>query len=425
MPDLDVIMTGKKVRPVDDGPAELLPDPEPRAVWCPLISADDHVLEPEWLFHRIDPRFADRAPTLHVGPGVAQWTVEDARIPIHGTNAAVGRPVRQWNRAQMSFGEFREGTHDVHARIRDMDLNGVYASLNFPSIVWGFAGSRFSYMKDPELGLACLHAYNDWMVEDWCAAYPDRFIACQLPWLADATIAAAEIRANAGRGFRAVSFSENPESLGFPSIHTTYWDPFFAACEETGTVVNLHIGSSGNVQRPSSDTPSPAISALFPVNGLLALIDWVFSKIPARFPELKIVMSEAGVSWVPTAIERLNRAYRQREAGGNWTASDPHPVELLHRNFWYTSIEDPSAFRLLDLIGEEKVMVETDYPHNDSSWPDSQALIRHDLEHLEPAVIAKICFANAAALYRHPAPPVEVLERSEIGAALLGASAPG
>jgi predicted TIM-barrel fold metal-dependent hydrolase len=413
-------MIDKRAGNAREGAAELLPDPEPRPVWCPLISADDHVLEPEWLFHRIDPRFADRAPAFDVGSGRGVWIIEDAQVPIHGSNAAVGRPVRQWNRGEMSLDEFRPGTHDVDARIADMDLNGVYASLNFPSIVWGFAGSRFSYMKDPELGLACLRAYNDWMVEDWWGAYPDRFIPCQLPWLADPEVAAQEIRANAARGFRAVSFSENPETLGFSSIHTRHWDPFFAACEDTGTVLNLHIGSSGNVPRPSSDTPSPAIAALFPVNGVLALVDWVFSKIPARFPELKIVMSEAGVSWVPTAIERLDRAYRQREAGGHWTADDCHPVELLHRNFWYTSIEDPSAFRLLDLIGEDKVMVETDYPHNDSSWPDSQALIRGELEDLEPRVIAKICFENAATLYRHPPPPASVLEQSEIGATLVG-----
>jgi predicted TIM-barrel fold metal-dependent hydrolase len=112
-------------------------------------------------------------------------------------------------------------------------------------------------MADPLLGLACLRAYNDWMLDRWCASHPDRFIGCQLPWLRDVEVAAAEIRANAERGFKAVSFSENPEALGLPSLHSGRWDPFFPACAEAGTVVNLHIGSSGNVVRPSSDTPTP------------------------------------------------------------------------------------------------------------------------------------------------------------------------
>jgi predicted TIM-barrel fold metal-dependent hydrolase len=418
VPDLDSIMTDPGLRHASEGPALLLPDPTPRAVWCPLISVDDHVLEPPTLFDRIEGSFGDEVPHVEIDDDRTVWRIGHLSVPIIGTNGAAGRPIQQWNRGAMSFAEFRTGVYDVHARVDDMDTNGVFASLNFPSMIWGFAGSRFSDMPDPVLGLACLRAYNEWVLNDWCGAYPERFIPCQLPWLVDADVAANEIRLNASRGFKAVSFSENPELLGFASIHSEFWDPFFRACEETDTVINLHIGSSGNVPRPSQDTPTPAIAALFPMNGFLALIDWIFSKVPVRFPGLKIVLSEAGVSWVPTAIERLQRADRQREAGGNWEVSDPHPVEVLQRNFWFTSIEDPSAFRLLDLIGVNKVMVETDYPHNDSSWPDSQELIRCELEFLEVSDIARICFQNAAELYRHPLPPWSMLDASLIGRGL-------
>src|SRR5690606_27277061 len=111
-----------------------------------------------------------------------------------------------------------------------------------------------SGLRDQEAGLAALRAYNTWMIDEWCAAAPDRYIPCQLPWLSDATIAAQEIRANAARGFKGVSFPENPEPLGYPSIYSSYWDPFFAACEETETVINLHVGSAGQAQRPSSES---------------------------------------------------------------------------------------------------------------------------------------------------------------------------
>ena len=103
-----------------------------------------------------------------------------------------------------------------------------------------------------------VRAWNDWHLEDWAGAYPDRIIPCQIPWLLDPELAADEIRRNAARGFKAVSFPENPEPLGLPSIHTGYWDPLLAACEETDTVVCLHVGSSGATPTTSSDAPGDA-----------------------------------------------------------------------------------------------------------------------------------------------------------------------
>jgi predicted TIM-barrel fold metal-dependent hydrolase len=327
----------------------------------------------------------------------------------------VGRPLAEFTLAPAKYDEFRRGVWDPRARLDDMDLNGVYASLNFPSSVWGFAGRRFSTMRDQEAGLASLLAYNDWMLDEWCATDRDRYIPCQVPWLSDPVRAAQEVRRNRGRGFRAVSFSENPELLGFPHLYSEHWDPFFAACDDTGTVVNLHVGSSGAIVRPSSVSPSEVSFALFPLNGVLALVDWVFAKIPVRFPQLRIVLSEAGVSWVPMVLERLARSRRQMESSTTWSATDPDPVEVVRRNFWFTSIEEPSAFRLLDLIGSDRVMVEADYPHADSSWPDTQGVLRACIGSCPPSVVRRLCYENAAALYEHPCPPERLLAASVIG----------
>jgi predicted TIM-barrel fold metal-dependent hydrolase len=389
-------------------------------VWCPLISVDDHVLEPPTLFDGVPSKLRDAVPQMVTDDrGLPYWLIEGERFGVSGMNAATGRPMDEWRVESIRYEDMRRGVWDPAARLADMDAAGIWASVNFGSLTWGFAGTRFAKMKDTAAGFASLQAYNNWMLDVWCATDLNRYIPCQLPWLADSHIAAEEIRRNADRGFRAVSFSENPEGLGFPNIYSDYWDPFFAACSETDTVVNLHVGSSGATREGTVDSPDMVRVALFPLNGIEALVDWVSAKVPMRHPGIKIVLSEAGVSWVPFAIERLNRADRQRTSSEWWGPSDPPPVELVNRNFWFASLEDPSAFRLLDIIGEDRIMVETDYPHPDSTWPDSQGLVRRDLSDLPDATVRKICFENAANLYRHPLPPNEgafrgTLERASV-----------
>jgi predicted TIM-barrel fold metal-dependent hydrolase len=234
-----------------------------------------------------------------------------------------------------------------------------------------------------------------------------------VPWLADPVQGAAEIHSNSARGFKAVTFSENPQGLGLPSIYSQHWDPFLRACEETGTVLNLHVGSSGAIQRPSQESPTEVMVALFPVNSILAGIDWVYADIPTRFPKLRVVLSEGGVSWVPMALERLKRCIRRHD---HWADVGIQPVEAFQRTFYFTSIEDPVAFKLLDQIGEDRVMVESDYPHNDSTWPDTQTVLRSETDGvIPPEKIRKVAYGNAAALYDHPLPPAEVLAESVVG----------
>jgi predicted TIM-barrel fold metal-dependent hydrolase len=414
---IDVANTGN-VGLLPRGTATFLPEPDPAPVFCPFISVDDHALEPPDIFagrltadHRAD------APLLVENQEGAQyWQVDGVRIPLLMANGAAGRPKAEWGPRAQRYEDFRRGVWDPAARLRDMDVVGMWASLNFSSIVFGFAGSRFAAMRDRELGLACLRAHNEWMIDEWCAADRDRFIPCQLPWLADPVIAADEVRRNAARGFRAVSFSEDPEGQGFPSIHTGHWDPFFAACEETGTVINLHVGSSGRVAKLSSGAPPDAVSVLFPVSGISAVVDWTYSRIPLRYPGLRIVMSEAGVSWVPMLLERMERTVDKKPESQYWTAGDPPIGEVVSRTFRFTSINDPSAFRLLDIIGAGNVMLECDFPHFDTNWPYSQSLFSEELSALDPGTVRAISYGNACELYRHPEPPAERLASSAIGA---------
>ena len=401
-----------------DGSVTFIDEPQPEPLFCPIISVDDHLLEPGDLFERRLPaKYRDQAPRLGPGEdGAPWWEVEGKALPILMSNGAAGRTMSEWSlAASRPADEFRRGVWDPQARLHDMDLCGVWATLCFPSILFGFAGWRFSRMSDPAVGLACVQAYNDWMLEEWCATAPERYIPCQIPWMSDPEVGAREIRRNAERGVHAVSFSENPEGLGFPNIYDQVWDPFFRACEETSTVVNLHVGSSGTIHLPSSCSHEAVGTALFPVSGLEALVDWIYSGVLLRFPQLAVVLSEAGVSWVPMAIERLRRAYRQADGvGKGWPQGAPTPVEIVKRNFFFTSIEDPAGFQMIDLIGRDKVMVEVDYPHFDTTWPQCQAMIRSELAGLPSEVVRKVCFENAARVYSHSQPPDQLIQDAEV-----------
>jgi predicted TIM-barrel fold metal-dependent hydrolase len=215
-------------------------------------------------------------------------------------------------------------------------------------------------------------------------------------------VAAAEVRRNAERGFKAVAFSENPEKLGLPSIYQEHWDPFLAACEETGTVINLHVGSSSETMLPSSDSDLAVLGVLFPVNGFAAATDWLFAKVPVRFPELRIVLSEGGIGWVPLLLDRLSYMGRDDDRRGAFGGMTP--AEVFARNFWFTTFSDERVLALRHEIGVDRIMFETDYPHSDSSWPDTQAIVARQLADVPRAEADAMTYANAAALYRHPLP---------------------
>jgi predicted TIM-barrel fold metal-dependent hydrolase len=300
----------------------------------------------------------------------------------------------------------RPGCFDIEARVADMDRAGVWASLCFPSLVSGFCGAVYSRAEDAELGLACLRAFNDWHLEAWAGPHPERIIPLQLPWLADVAVATSELRANAARGFKAVSFPEFPAQLGLPSIFSGEWDPFFAACEETRTVVCLHTGASAWAPLPSPDPPFELLPTLFPVNALLAAGEWLWSGVPLRFPELEIALSEGGIGWVTMLMDRADYVVGHSASGqeSNAWPTTLLPSEVLRRNFWFCSIDDPSAVVQRHVIGIDHIMVESDYPHADSTWPDTQRVLVETWGELPDDELRAVAGGNAATLFRHPLP---------------------
>jgi predicted TIM-barrel fold metal-dependent hydrolase len=250
----------------------------------------------------------------------------------------------------------------------------VEASLCFPTFP-RFCGQTFTEAtSDRALGLACVEAYNDWMVEEWCGDSGGRLIPLCLIPLWDADLAAAEVRRNASRGVRAVCFSEIPPHLGLPSIHSGYWDPLFTACADTGTVATtLSFG-----------------------NAMASLADFLFSGVLVRFPTLTLAYSEGQIGWLPYILERADDVWSDHRA---WTRSQdlvPEPPSTyFYRQVYGCFFKDRHGLESLDRVGIDNITFETDYPHTDSTWPDTKAVAEEMMAGLTDEQVYKIVRGNA------------------------------
>jgi predicted TIM-barrel fold metal-dependent hydrolase len=359
----------------------LLPDPEPAQVRYTIISVDDHLVEPPDMFEgRLPAALQDRAPKVVTNDrGHEVWEFEGELFTQVGMNAVAGRSKSMKNLEPTKFSDMRRGCWDIHERIRDMDLNGVWASVNFPSRITGFCGRVFAQAKDPELGWATTRAWNDWLHDEWWSPYPERIVPLGITFISDPEKGAAEIRRNAERGFTAVTLPERPHRIGLPSLFTGYWDPIIEACAETDTVIALHVGSSGGYESPEG-APSLQLGAtMFGQLSLAACAEWLWSGYAVKHPNLKIAMSEGGIGWVAMLLDRLDNIVDRSGYGNGW---DVRPAEVLKRNFWFCTLDDPSTIVTRHRIGVENIMFETDYPHGDGTWPDTQDLVEEVYGHL-------------------------------------------
>jgi hypothetical protein len=189
-----------------------------------LISVDDHIAEPADMFEaHVPDRYRDQMPRVVTDDhGLQQWWYGDVKGRNLGLNAVAGKPREWFNINPSRYDEMRPGCFDVHERVRDMSAGGQLAGLNFPN--WtGFSGQVLNQGPDRDVNLVMIQAYNDWHVDEWCAAYPERFIPCGILPMWDAKLAATELRRLAGKGCHAVTFSENPEALHMPTIHPRAW----------------------------------------------------------------------------------------------------------------------------------------------------------------------------------------------------------
>jgi predicted TIM-barrel fold metal-dependent hydrolase len=366
-----------------------------------LCSVDDHIVEPPDMFKgRLPARFQDDAPrVVRMRDGSDAWRFSGRFIPQVGSGAVAGRPREEHGADPTSYDEMRTGCYDVHARVHDMNVNGQLASLNFSSFP-GFAARQF-LPAGPELGLAVVQAYNDWHIEDWCGAYPGRFIPLAIPPMWDASMLAMEVHRVAEKGCHAMAFSENPTKSGLPGFNTDHWDPFWRACCDEGTVVCIHIGSSGELLVTSPDSPLDVTCSLQPVNSILVAAELLWSPVLRKFPQLRVSLSEGGIGWIPYILERLDR---WQEMQHPWTGQDfggRRPSDVFREQVVTCFVADPHGLRSRHEIGVDMITWECDYPHSDSTWPYSPETVHAELAQagVPDDECNKITYQNAVRLF--------------------------
>jgi predicted TIM-barrel fold metal-dependent hydrolase len=388
-----------------------------------LVDLDAHIVEPPGVWSdRLPTRFRDVGPRVEYqpageiklvgaayveapgteGPGVAWWRYEDKWTSVKRHVAAAGFDADDVTLTPITFDDMRPGCWKVADRLADMDLNHVEAQLCYPNYP-RFAGQVFLGGKDRELAELCVRAYNDWMVDEWCGESGGRLLPLCLVPLWDAALAASEVRRNAARGVRAVAFTELPAYLDLPGIHTGYWDPFFAACQETGTVLCMHIGSGTKTPQTSSDAPEAVAATIIFGNSAASLTDFLFSGVLHRYPMLKLMYAEAQIGWIPYVLERADDVWSTHRGWAHGQRACPEPPSTYYyRQVYSCFFKDPVGVALLDQVGIDHVTFETDYPHQDSTWPHSREAAARQFGHLDQVSIDKVARDNAIRLLGLP-----------------------
>ena len=389
-----------------------------------IISVDDHISEPPHLFsnHLSGPALASAPQFKTKSNGTNYWDYQGLKMSSVALNGVIGRPKEEYGMEPTALSQLRKGCWDAAARVGDMDVNGVAASLNFGTLI-GLDGLMFCTAPDKTHAVQHVQAYNDYHWEEWCRAFPGRFIMNGIipAWDMNATV--AEVNRLAKLGCTSISFNENPTKRGLPSVHNAYWEPLWKVCADTDMTINLHIGAGNPSPHASDESPIEAWITTMPMSVSVGLADWLHLAALQRYPGLKIAMSESGIGWIPYLLERADYAHMQHHA---WTHSDTYlkglkPSEVFKKHFYSCFIDDAYGCRNLDLVGEDHVCYEVDYPHSDAPWPDAPEVLWRSVGKLSDALIDKVTHLNAMKLYRFDL--FDMIPKNQLTVAALRAKA--
>ena len=199
----------------------------------------------------------------------------------------------------------------------------------------------------------------------------------------------------AKKGCHAVTFSENPEKLGWPSLHNEHWDPFWAACADEGTVVCMHLGSSSQILMTSVEAPIDVMISLQPINMVQAAADLVWSPILRKYKDLRFALSEGGIGWIPYALERIDYVYQHHHKWTGQDFGDQLPSQVFKDRVITCFIDDAFGVQNREYMNIDNITWECDYPHSDSTWPQSPEALMKYLDGVSDEDIDKMTHLNA------------------------------
>jgi predicted TIM-barrel fold metal-dependent hydrolase len=366
-----------------------------------VVSVDDHVIEhPRVWTDRLAAKFQELGPKIVELDGGAQaWSFEGKVMPTIGLNAVAGKEPKDFGLDPVRYEDMLPGCYDLKARVADMDLDGIHVQMCFPSFP-GFAGSTFLNAEDKELSLACLQAWNDFILDEWCGGAPDRFIPMVMVPFWDVEASVAEVQRTAAKGAKAITFTEAPHRIGLPSFHSDHWDPFLAAAQDADLPLCMHFGTGGAPQ-VAPDANFAVMIALFGMNSQFTTVDLLFSPVFHKFPRLRVALSEGGIGWMPYVVERMEETWARHRfyTGVN---QDKRPAELFRDHIFGCFITDQTGIEVRDLIGVENIMFEGDYPHSDSNFPASRKKLAEALADVPEADARAIAEDNARRVFNFP-----------------------
>ncbi len=379
-----------------------------------FVDVDTHITEPGDVWtSRVPKRFLDRAPRMvRSDDGLDTWQFGRTSRPIPVGATAIAGWKEPFPAFPRNMDECPPASYDARARLDYMDEIGAWAAGLYPNI-GGFGSESFLGLDDRELMLACVRAYNDWLIE-WIEPDPRRFIPVMAIPFWDLEAAVAEIHRGRDLGHKAILFMGAPQDFGFPFLGDSHWEPLWKAAQDVDLPLSLHIGTGDfsdelvNPKRFAAHGITPSIvtqSMGVLLHNAIQMLDVAMSGILPRNPHLRVVSVESGIGWIPFVHEALDHGSQYANVRAEKPEFEKKPSEYIREQVWAcTFFEEFAPQKLVEVIGADRIMFETDYPHPVCLYGNVREKIDAAVSCHPEEVRRKILFDNAAGLYDVPAP---------------------
>ena len=369
-----------------------------------FISVDDHVVEtPDvWTSRMSKAKFGDKIPQLKRGKaGNDEWIIDGAPLARAGV-ALAGAAMRDRVEEPQRWEDVPKITYDPIERLKAMDLDRVDMSVLYPNVA-GLAGETFGRITDPALELACVQAYNDFLVDVWAKASPRFVPQCIIP-IAPVEAAVAEIKRCVAKGHKGIVFPAIPMHLkDVPHINEPIWDPIWKTAQDLAVPICFHAGSSKRIQFPAYKELTPGLAAALeamtrPVSSVIIIANFLFSKVLLRYPTLKVVLSESSLTWVAYVIETADHQFERQRL--HLEGYSKFPSQMAADNCFFVGWYDKTGIETRHSIGLNNILWSTDFPLGTSTWPSSKDYLSRSFEGVPADEKAQILVGNAAQLYK-------------------------